>query len=62
MTVYFLIKINNIITALNNITLIKVDVKPYEFDKMFMDKDLIEDRLYQVIYEFDKRKITPINI
>ena len=41
LTVNSLIDINNIITGLNNITLIKVNVKPYGYDKMYMDKDLI---------------------
>ena len=39
-----LAEINNIITGSNNITLRKVKVKPYRFDKMHMDKDLIEDK------------------
>ena len=38
-----LIGINNMITGLNNITLRKVNVKPYIFDKIYMSKDLIED-------------------
>ena len=38
-----LIEINNMITGLDNITLRKVNVKPYRFDKMYMSKDLIED-------------------
>ena len=41
LTVNSLADINNIITGLNNITLIKVNVKPYGYDKMYMDKDLI---------------------
>ena len=36
-----LIKIDNIITGSNNVTLRKVNVKPYGFDKMYMDKELI---------------------
>ena len=47
-------------TASNNITLRKVNVKPYGFDKMCMGKDLIEDKLYQIIDQFNKRKITPV--
>ena len=39
MIVDSLIDINNIITGSNNITL--RNVKPYEYDKMYMDKDLI---------------------
>ena len=43
LTVDSLIEINNIITSSNNITLRKVNVKPYGFDKMCMDKELIKD-------------------
>ena len=42
----YLIEINNIITGSNNISLRKVDVKPNGFDKMHMDKELIEGQLY----------------
>ena len=41
-----LIETNNIITGSNNITLRKVNVKPYGFDKMYMGKEIIEDKLY----------------
>ena len=41
-----LIEINNIITSSNNITSRKVIVKLYGFDKMCMDKELIEDKFY----------------
>ena len=34
-----LIGINNIITGSNNITLKKVNIKSYEYDKMYMDID-----------------------
>ena len=44
LTVDFLLEINNMITDLNNITLIKVNVKPSGFDKTYMTKDLIEHR------------------
>ena len=37
---------NSIITGSNKITLTKVHVKTYGFDNMYMDKDLIEDKLY----------------
>ena len=47
--VYSLIEINNITTGLNNIILRKGNVKPYEFDKTYMEKELIEDKLYQLI-------------
>ena len=52
-----LIEINNIITGSDSITLKKVNVKPYGFDKMYMDKELIEDKLYQIIDQFNERKL-----
>ena len=55
-----MIEINKIITDSNNITLRKVNIKPYRFHKIFMEKDLIEDKLYQIIYQFNESKITPI--
>ena len=53
-----LIEINDIIIGSNKITLRKVNVKSYGFDKMYMDKELIEDKLYQIIDQFNERKIT----
>ena len=53
-----LIEINDIITGSNKTTLRKVNVKSYGFDKMYMDKELIEDKLYQIIDQFNERKIT----
>ena len=44
LTVDSLIEINNIAGS-NNITLRKVNVKSYGFDKMYMDKVLIKDKL-----------------
>ena len=38
-----LIEVNNIITGSDNISLRKVNVKPYRFDKMYTDKELLED-------------------
>ena len=38
-------EINKIMTGWNNITLIKINVKPYAFEKMYIDKELIEDKL-----------------
>ena len=38
-----LIEIKIIITASNNVTLIKININPYGWDKMYMDQDLIED-------------------
>ena len=45
LTVYSLTEINNIITGSIYVTLRKVIVKPYliKFDKMYMDKELIEE-------------------
>ena len=53
-----LIEISNITTGSNNITLRKINVKPYGFDKVYVDKELIEDKLYQTIDQFSERKIT----
>ena len=47
----------NTLTDSNNITLRKVNIKPHRCDKMYMDKDLIEDKLYQLIDQFNERKI-----
>ena len=52
------IEINNIITGSNNITLRKANVKPYGFHKMYIDKELIEDKLYQITDQFNERKIS----
>ena len=55
MIVDSLIDINNIITGFSDITLRKV--KPNKYDKMYMDKDLIEDKLHEIIDQFNERKI-----
>ena len=52
-----LIEINNITIGSNNIILRKVNVKPHGFDKMYMNKKSIEDKLYQKIDQFNERKI-----
>ena len=49
LTVDSLIGINNLIPGSNNITLRKVNEKSYGFDKMYMGKDLMKDKLYQII-------------
>ena len=59
LTVDSLIEVNNIITGSNNINLGKVNIKPYGFDKIYMGKELIEDVLYEIIDQFNERKITP---
>ena len=46
LTVGSLIEINNAITGSNKVTLRKINVKPYGYDKMYIDKRLIEDTLY----------------
>ena len=53
-----LIEINNMITGSNNITLRKVNLKPCGFYKMYMDKYLIYDKLYQIIDQLNQRMIT----
>ena len=55
-----LIKTDNIIAASNDITLRKFNVNPYGFDKMYMDKDPIEDMLYQIIDQFNETRITHV--
>ena len=57
-TVYSLITLNNIITDSQNITLRDINVKPAGYDKTYMDKSLIEPALYQLVGEFNKRKLT----
>ena len=57
LTVDSMIDINNIITGSNNITLRKVNVKPCGYDKMHMDKDLIEDKPYQLVDQFNQKII-----
>ena len=62
-TLYYLI-VNSLldkknrITGSKNITLRKGNVEPYGCSKMYMDKDLIEDKLYQLI---DQIKINHID-
>ena len=51
-----LIAINNITTGSNVNTLRKVNFKPYGYDRMNIDKNLKEDKLYQLIDQFSGRK------
>ena len=53
-----LIEKNSIITGSNNVTLKKVNINPYGFDKTYMDIGLIEDKLYQTIDKINQRKTT----
>ena len=48
---------NNITIGLNNITLRKFNVTPYGHDNMHMDKDLIEEKLYQLIDQLNEKKL-----
>ena len=57
-TVYSLITLNNIITDSQNITLRDINVKPAGYDKTYMNKSLIEPALYQLVDEFNERKLT----
>ena len=57
LTVDSLIEINNVITDSNNINLRKVNVKTYGFDKMNMDKDIVADKPYQIIDQFNETKL-----
>ena len=56
-TVDSLIEISNTITGLNSITLRKNNVNSYGSDKVYTDKELIEDKLYQIIDRFNERKL-----
>ena len=58
LTVDSLININNKITGSNNITLWKVNIKSYGCDKMYMDKDSIENKWNQLIHQFNEGKIS----
>ena len=58
LTVGSLIDINNIKTDSINITLRKVNVKPNGYDKIYVDKILIEDKSCQIIDQFNERKIS----
>ena len=62
MTADSLTEINSILTGSNSITLRKVNVKPYGFDKMHIDKAMIEVKLYQIIDQFNARKITSTKV
>ena len=56
-TVDSLIEKNNVTTGSYNVALIKVNVKWYGFDKIYMDKELIEHNLYQITDQFNERRI-----
>ena len=54
---YSLREINNMITNSSNITLRRVNVKPYGLDETYVNKKLIEDTFYQIIDQFSERNI-----
>ena len=54
--VEILIEINSII----NITLRKLNVKPFGFDKEYVNNDLIEFTLYQKLDQFNEMKTTTV--
>ena len=57
LTVDSLIELSNKITGSNNITFRNVNVKAYGFDKIYMDKELMEYKLYQIIDQFKESYI-----
>ena len=59
LTVDSLIDTNNIITGLDNVDMDMVKcISPYGYGEMYIDKDLIEDKLHQLIDQFNERKIS----
>ena len=50
--------LNNIITDSKYLFLRDVNVKPAGFDKMYLDETLIEPALYQLVDDFNARKVT----
>ena len=56
LTVDYFIEINNIMIGSINITLRKVNTMPYWFDKMYMDKDLIDNKFYQKIDQYVEQR------
>ena len=58
--VYSLIEINNKILGSNNLIFRKVNVQPYGYDEMCMDKDVMEDKLYQIIDHLNEMKFTSV--
>ena len=52
-----LTELNSITTCSNNITFRNVNVKPYEFKEIYIYKNLLEDKLYQIIDQFNETKL-----
>ena len=55
LTVDSFIDIKNIITGSNNVTSNKVNGKLWGYNKMYMDIDLMEDNLHELIDEFNEK-------
>ena len=60
LTVYFLIEINKIQTASSDISFRKNNVNLYGFGEIYMENQPIEGKVYQVVDQFNERKITPL--
>ena len=58
LTVNSLIEINSIITSVIDISLRKVNVEPYGFDKMCMDTQLVWDASWRGIFQRPLRNIS----
>ena len=58
LTVDSLITLNNIITDSQNIVFRDVIVKPPGFDKMYLDKYLMEQALYPLVDKFNETIVT----
>ena len=59
LTVEFLTEINNIIIIIigsSNISLRKISFKSYGLDKMYMDKYLMEEKVYQIADQLNEIK------
>ena len=62
LTVNSLLQINKIITGLNDVTLRKVNIWPYGYDKMRMDEHLVADKQYRILYQFNERNVSHIDL
>ena len=58
LTVDSLITLTIIITDSHTLFLRDVNIKPAGFDKVYLDKSLIEQVLYLLVDEFNERKVT----
>lgn len=51
-----LVDLSNIMTGSNNFTLRKANARPHRYEKIYMVKDSTEDKLYELIDQFNKEK------